>query len=110
MSQVPAMTLRDAGELLRTRVDQTIEALELDDKDAAAVKLAREYADLIDRACIDGDKADRGWALRWIGPLLLDTLTELGATPGARARVKKTGPAPAGPAGNLAKIRAARQA
>lgn len=83
------MTLVNATELLRSHVDQAIEALELTDKDAAAVKLARQYADLIDHAHQEGDRADRGWALRWIGPLLTDLLCELGATPAARARVKK---------------------
>jgi hypothetical protein len=101
------MGLRDAGELLRSRVDTTIEALQLDEKDAAAVKLARQYADLID-AAHDGDRADRAYALRWIGPLLLDTLTELGATPAARARVRKQPPADAPPT-RLTQLRAARR-
>lgn len=104
-----SLTLRNASELLRARVDQTIEALGLDDKDAAAVKLAREYADLIDSA-LDDDHASRAWALRWIGPLLLDTLTELGATPGARARVRKTGTSPHAAPGKLAALRSAREA
>jgi hypothetical protein len=99
--------LKDAAKLLAPAVSDTIRALDLTDKDAAAIKLAQRYADLID-ASLDKDAADRAWALRWIGPLLMDALAELGATPAARARVKKPGPAADAPKTNLARLRAAR--
>ena len=54
--------LRDASEMLWPAVDQTLRQLE----DA--------------------------WAVRWIGPLLLDALSQLGATPAARAAITKKGP------------------
>ncbi len=96
---------------LRDDVDASITALDLTPADHGAARLAREYADLIDNAIGDGhrDDADRAWALRWIGPLLLDTLEALGATPAARARLKdpKTTQAPESP---LDKLRAARAA
>lgn len=79
--------LRDASTLLRTAVDETIGALGLCSDDAAAVKLAREYADTID-GC-----EDKAWAMRWIAPGLLDLLESLGATPAARSRIKKGEPA-----------------
>lgn len=95
--------LRDASTLLRTAVDQTIAALGLAETDAAAVKLAREYAGTIDgmdgccAACDNphcGNRAHTSaWAMRWLAPLLLDCLAELGATPAARAKVKKGEPA-----------------
>lgn len=96
------MGLRDAGELLEGAVRETIGALEVTDADTAAVRLAIAYA-----RTIDGNP-DPSWAYRWIGPLLLDTLEQLGATPAARARLKtgKTGDAPVG---QLAKLRAARR-
>ena len=103
------MGLRDAGELLRSRVDITIGALQLDDRDAAAVKLARQYADLID-AAHDRDAADQAYALRWIGPLLMNVLTELGATPAARARVQRGDKPDRAAQSKLAKLRAAREA
>lgn len=92
---------------LREDVDASIAALSLTSADAGAAQLAREYAALIDSAI--GDDADRAWALRWIGPLLLDCLESLGATPAARARLKdgKQAPAPESP---LDKLRAARAA
>lgn len=96
---------------LREDVDASIAALSLTSADAGAAQLAREYATLIDSAIGDGhrDDADRAWALRWIGPLLLDCLESLGATAAARARLKdgKQAPAPESP---LDKLRAARAA
>jgi hypothetical protein len=47
--------------------------------------------------------------MRWIAPLLLDTLEQLGATPAARARIK-TGKTDSAPVGQVAKLRAARRA
>lgn len=97
------MALTDAAHLLRTAVDETIEALDLTEADAAAVRLARHYASLIDAQ--DEPKLE-AWALRWIGPLLLATLESLGATPLARSRLKG-GPPPDAPESQLAKLRAA---
>lgn len=103
------MTVQDAATLLRSHVDATVEALELDGKDSAAVKLARQYADLIDIAHASGQPADISYALRWHGPILIDLLAELGATPSARARVRK-GPAATGPPAenDLTRLRSAR--
>jgi hypothetical protein len=79
--------LRDASEMLWPAVDQTLRQLEdLTDADAACAKLAAVYAKTIDQA------NDRAWAVRWIGPLLLDALSQLGATPAARAAITKKGP------------------
>jgi hypothetical protein len=95
--------LRDAGGLLITAVNATIDALDLDEADAAAVRLARHYANTIDQ------NPDPGWAMRWIAPLLLDCLEQLGATPAARARLKTGKPGDV-PVSQLAKLRAARRA
>lgn len=96
--------LQDAARLLRSAVDDTIEALEgLTAADLGAVRLARGYADTIDQA------DDTAWAYRWIGPLLLDCLEQLGATPAARARLKGGKQADA-PQSQLAKLRAAHRA
>jgi hypothetical protein len=96
------VALRDASELLWPAVAETLATLDLGSEHAAAAKLAKRYAQVID------DTKDQGWALRWIGPLLLDALTELGATPAAKAALTKgVKPADAKPAG-LAKLRAAK--
>jgi hypothetical protein len=81
----PAAPLRDAADLLGPAIAETIAALDLGPEHAAAVRLAERYAKVIDRA------QDAGYAARWIGPLLLDVLGELGATPAARARLDKGG-------------------
>jgi hypothetical protein len=94
--------LRDASELLWPAVAETLAALDLPSEHAAAKKLAQRYAQVIDQA------TDQAWAMRWIAPLLLDALTELGATPQAKAALEKgVKPADAKP-GGLAKLRAAR--
>jgi hypothetical protein len=86
--------LRDASELLWPALAETLASLDLGPEDAAARKLAQRYAQVID-GLPDGDEFtssrahDQAWGLRWMGPLLLDCLTELGATPAARARVSK---------------------
>jgi hypothetical protein len=98
--------LTDAANLLRTAVDNTIEALDLGEQDAAAVRLARHYANLIDA---QEDPKLTAWALRWIGPLLLDVLESLGATPAARDRLKNGG-GNAAHENQLAKFRQARRA
>jgi hypothetical protein len=108
------VSLRDASELLWPAVAETIASLGLKPEDAAAVKLARRYAQIID-AMPDhsprGGPPDQAWAARWLMPLLLDTLTELGATPAARARLTKKGDKPAdGKPSRLAQLRAARGA
>ena len=94
--------LRDASELLWPAVSVTLTQLDLTDEDAAAKKLAQRYAQVIDQ------HEDQAWAMRWIAPLLLDALEQLGATPAARARVKGGKPADA-PVSQLAKLRAARR-
>ena len=94
--------LRDASELLWPALSVTLTQLDLTDEDAAAKKLAQRYAQVIDQ------HEDQAWAMRWIGPLLLDALEQLGATPAARARVKGGKPADA-PVSQLAKLRAARR-
>jgi hypothetical protein len=98
---VPA--LRDASELLWPAVAETLSQLDLGSEHAAAAKLAKRYAQVID------EHDDQAWALRWIGPLLLDALTELGATPAAKARLTKgSSAAPAAGASKLDQMRAAR--
>ena len=94
--------LRDASELLWPALAVTLTQLDLTDEDAAAKKLAQRYAQVIDQ------HEDQAWAMRWIGPLLLDALEQLGATPSARARLK-TGKQADAPVSQLAKLRAARR-
>jgi hypothetical protein len=72
--------LQAADELMTEAVKRTVRELKLEPQDTAAVKLAGKYAHIIDT------HPDPAWALRWIGPLLFDVLSELGATPGARAK------------------------
>jgi len=93
--------LRDASELLWPAVAETLTQLGLLPEDAAAKKLAQRYAQVIDQA------KDPAWAMRWIGPLLLDSLTALGATPAARAALTKGKPqdAEADPLDQLTKRR-----
>lgn len=95
-------TLRDAAELLAPAVAETLRALDLGPEHAGAVQLARRYAAALDQA------RDPAWAMRWIGPLLLQSLEALGATPAARAALDKgkTAP-PAGPS-RLDQLRSAR--
>lgn len=94
--------LQSADRLLAPAVAKTIAALTLADEDAAAVRLAQQYAATIDAA---SDKAE---AMAVLGPKLLACLEQLGATPAARARLKG-GAGPSGPTG-LAGLRAARGA
>lgn len=114
------MPLRDASELLWPAVQETLAALGLASEDAAARKLAQRYAQVIDSLPgldeYTSERAhDQAWGLRWIGPLLLDCLVQLGATPAARAQVAKlTGkgdgkPADAAPS-QLDRLRASRAA
>ena len=94
--------LRDTSEFIWPAVAETLTQLDLGPEHSAAKKLAERYAQVIDR------HADPAWAMRWIAPLLLDALSELGATPAAVARLTKGAkPADAKP-GGLAKLRAAK--
>lgn len=68
-------------------VESAIAALDLGDRDLAAAALALRYAKVMDNA------QDPVWATRWIGPLLLRSLEELGATPKSRPPAKKSPPA-----------------
>jgi hypothetical protein len=92
----------DRPDPLAPSVEVSIAALELGDRDLAAAALARRYAEVMDNA------KDPVWATRWIGPLLLRSLEELGATPKSRPAAKKT-PGPARD-NQVAKLRAAHMA
>lgn len=92
------MPVRDASELVYPAVQETLAALGLLGEDSAAKKLAQQYARVIDsqpghcRGCSDDDcrrSQTSAWAMRWLGPLLLDALRDLGATPAARAAMTK---------------------
>lgn len=100
--------LRDATELLYPAVCETIAVLKLDPDgaDAAAAKLAQQYARTIDQA---NPGKDYAYAVRWLGPELLKVLESLGATPAARAAMKISKPDDAKPS-VLATIRASRPA
>ena len=102
--------LRDASELLYPAVYATVMSLDIDrdGKDGAAAKLALQYARTIDEQ--PPGKLYAG-TLRWLGPELQRILESLGATPAARAAMKRGGKAAsdAKPSG-LAKLREARGA
>ncbi len=104
--------LRDTSELLWPAVAETLSQLDLGPEHAAAKKLAECYAKIIDQlpAAAPKGQQDRAWGLRWIGPLLLDALEQLGATPAARARIKGSGKQGDAPVSQLAKLRQARRA
>lgn len=103
-----AAYLRDASELLYPSVYATIASLDIDrdGKDGAAAKLALAYARLIDEA----SDAKQASVLRWLGPELLKVLESLGATPAARAAIKKPAKTADARPNGLAKLRAAREA
>jgi hypothetical protein len=92
--------LRDTADLVEPAVRETLDALELAGADTAVARLALAHARVLDTA------RDPLYAARWHGPLLLDALTALGATPAARARLPK-GEAPPGPS-RLDALRASR--
>lgn len=98
------VALRDTSELLWPAVRATLASLDLKPEDDAAKKLAQRYAQVIDAT----PDARQEWAMRWIGPLLLDVLVQLQATPAARAQPGKPQQAPAPGEDHLAKIRAAK--
>jgi hypothetical protein len=89
---------RDPDELLLPAVEETLTALELSESDSAAAQMARRYAAVIDAA------SDPAWAARWLSPLLLDCLIQLGATPASRPK-KEPQRAPS----QLDRLRAARR-
>ena len=98
--------IRDASELLYPAVCETIAALGLDSTDAAAAKLARQYARTIDEQPPGKLYAA---ALRWLGPELHKILESLGATPAARAALKRGDkPAPTAQESKLDQLRANR--
>jgi len=97
-----AATLRSADSLLGPAVEVALADLGLEDSDAAAVQLARQYARVINQA------KDQAWAYRWIGPELLRVLEALNATPAARSKLRKGSPAPQAPS-KLEQLRAARR-
>ena len=68
---------------LESAVRVTIDALQLGDEDAAAAKAALMLAENIDAM------TDKVYAMRWLVPELLKYLDALGATPAARAAIKK---------------------
>ena len=96
--------LRDASELLYPAVMQAIAELGLLGSDAAAVKLAQNYAKAIDQA----SGAKRATVLRALGPELLKVLEALGATPQARAALTRGQKAAEPKATGLAALRAAK--
>jgi hypothetical protein len=98
--------LRDASDLMTSAVAETAGALDLKPEDAAAVKLAMLYAGQIDECTGSDDPKLAAWAARWIAPLLLTCLAELGATPAARAALAKRGGQPSGGENQLQKLRA----
>lgn len=101
------MPLRDSSELLYPAVCETIASLELDSRDAAAVKLAKQYA-----RTIDEQPPGKLYAatIRWLGPELQRILESLGATPAARAALKRgdSKDTPPAQASKLDQLRAAR--
>lgn len=128
-----ARRIQSTDQLLAPAVAETIEQLEPADTDAAAVQLARRYAEIIDRAEAVAAEADAAFALlalddidgrRYLakivakveaqtvlaelGPKLLAVLESLAATPAGRAKVKG-GASKSGPS-RLQGLRAARGA
>lgn len=111
------MPVRDASELLYPAVQEAIGSLGLLGEDSAAKKLAQQYAKVIDsqfghcRECTNPDcsrSQGSAWAYRWLAPLLLDCLRELGATPAARAAITKRDKPAEPKQSGLAKLRAAK--
>lgn len=93
-----ATRLRNANSLIAPALTETLAELKLGSVDKAVIRLAERYAAEI----------DAGADLEKMGPRLLATLVELGATPAARAR-RKEQPAPRG-GGKLQALREARGA
>jgi len=97
--------IRPADDLIAPAVAETVNALQLEPEDAAAVQLARRYAAILDDAYATDDEA-KVW--NDLGPKLLAVLESLGATPRARALAAKGGATRA--ESRLAAIRSARGA
>lgn len=93
--------LRSTSRLVMPAVSETITNLALAEVDEGATRLALLYAEEIDAA----EDADRAVVLKSLGPLLLQVLESLGATPKARAALLK--PSTAG-TGKLSAFRSAR--
>ena len=91
---------RAPDELLVPAVQTAIGALQLTAADAAIAQAALMQARIIDTA------PNAFSALRWHGPLLLDALTALGATPMSRAKLPA--PVPPDPPSGLDELRRAR--
>ena len=100
--------LQDADWLMLVAVRETLAALDLGPEDAAAAKLAETIAANMDAS------TDGVYCARWLAPELLKVLAELGATPAARAAIKKqaTGGEKTAPAtiSRLDQLRTARTA
>jgi hypothetical protein len=90
---------RPEDERLLPAVEETLGALELGADGLAAAQIARRYAQIIDAG------KDPAWCLRWIGPLLLQALTELRATPASRPAATPVDRAPS----QLDRLRSARR-
>jgi hypothetical protein len=101
--------LREVSELLWPAVSETIAVLKLDPdgQDAAAAKLALQYARTIDEAPPGKEYFAR---LRWLGPELHKILESLGATPAARAAMKTGQASGNANVSKLDELRAARRA
>lgn len=91
-------TLQSVDGMLGPAVTETLHQLNLSPQDTAAARLARRYATAID----EGDAE----TLEKLGHRLLAALESLGATPRARALIKKGNASEAG--GKLQTLRAAR--
>lgn len=92
------MPLTSADATMAAALAETLSELTLVDADAAVVRLAKKYAAAIDE---DPDVLEK------IGPKLLSCLEALGATPRARAALRKGGE-PSRVESRLAVLRAAR--
>jgi hypothetical protein len=90
---------------MRPAVAETLSALNLGPQDEGVAAVARQFARAIDAALDAGPRA-YGSAMRWLGPELLKTLEQLGATPASRARLKPGKSGPERPS-QLAQLRAA---
>jgi hypothetical protein len=98
--------IRDADQTMAAAVARTLDALDLTDADDAAKHLAKLYAAQIDDCTGAEDPKLGAWAARWLAPLLLACLAELGATPAARAALAKRGGQQPGGESKLAGLRA----
>lgn len=96
--------IRPADDLLLPAVHETIAKLTLTPEDTAAATLAEHYARTIDAA---GGELLEAEVLKELGPKLLACLEALGATPRARALLRKGVPGNGGKSA-LQEIRNAR--